>query len=143
MNFRTGRLAEEPEISLTSLIDVVFTLIIFFVVTATFDERSAIQIDLPKASTQAAAPAEPPLTLAIDPQGRYYLGNVEVLKRDADSLRQAILQEVGDSRERPVVVRADSRTPHQSVVTALDVLGQVGFSRISIATVGAAESDSP
>jgi biopolymer transport protein ExbD len=142
VNFRTGRLAEEPEISLTSLIDVVFTLIIFFVVTATFDERSAIQIDLPKASTQAAA-VQDPLTLAIDPQGRYYLGQHEVLKRDPDSLREAILQHAGESREQPVIVRADARTPHQAVVTALDVLGQIGFARISIATVGAQDADRP
>ncbi|MCK7592960.1 ExbD/TolR family protein [Pseudomarimonas salicorniae] len=143
MNFRTGRLADEPEISLTSLIDVVFTLIIFFVVTTTFDERSSIQIDLPKASTEASAQAPQPLTLAIDPQGRYYLGNEEVLKRDADSLRQAIQQVAGESREQPVVVRADARTPHQAVITALDVLGQLGFSRISIATVGAADEAGP
>lgn len=143
MNFRTGRLADEPEISLTSLIDVVFTLIIFFVVTTTFDERSAIQIDLPKASTQPSAQVQQPLTVAIDPQGRYYLGNSEVLKRDPDSLRQAIQQVAGESREQHVVVRADSRTPHQAVVTALNVLGQLGFSRISIATVGAEDAPAP
>lgn len=143
MNFRTGRLAEEPEISLTSLIDVVFTLIIFFVVTATFDERSAIQIDLPEASTQASTAPQQVLTVAIDPQGRYFLGDVEVLKLDPDSLKQAIMQVAGESREQPVVVRADARTPHQAVVTALDVLGQLGFARISIATVGAQDSDRP
>lgn len=136
MNFRTGRALDEPEVSLTSLIDVVFTLIIFFVVTATFDERSAIQIDLPKASTQAAPAQDPPLTLAVDPQGRYYVENREVLKRDPASLRTAIAQVAGEARDRPVVVRADARTPHQAVVTALDVLGQLGFRRISIATVG-------
>lgn len=143
MNFRTGRLADEPEISLTSLIDVVFTLIIFFVVTTTFDERSSIQIDLPRSSTQASTPTQSPLTLAIDPQGRYFLGNNEVLKRDPDSLRQAIQQVAGEDRQQAVVVRADARTPHQAVVTALDVLGQLGFARISIATVGAEDGGTP
>lgn len=143
MNFRTGRLSEEPEISLTSLIDVVFTLIIFFVVTATFDERSALQLDLPKASSPPSMQSQEVLTIAIDPQGRYFVGSNEVLKLDPESLKQAILQVAGDAREQPVVVRADAQTPHQSVVTALDVLGQLGYARISIATVGAQDSAAP
>jgi len=143
MNFSSRRFREEPEISLTSLIDVVFTLIIFFVVTTTFDERSAIQLDLPQASTDPASVPAQPLTIAIDPQGRYFIGSSEVLKRDAASLRQALEAVVGDQRDQGVVVRADARTPHQSVVTALDVLGQLGFARVSIATVGAEDASKP
>lgn len=143
MNFSSGRYREEPEISLTSLIDVVFTLIIFFVVTTTFDERSAVQLDLPKASPDATSAPKETLTIAVDAQGRYYVGNNEVLKRDAASLRQAISEVVGDNREQPIVLRADANTPHQSVVTALDVLGQLGFARVSIATVGADDAQAP
>lgn len=143
MNFSAGRFREEPEISLTSLIDVVFTLIIFFVVTTTFDERSAVQLDLPKAAPDAASVPRETITVAIDAQGRYYIGDNEVLKRDPATLRQAIEEVVGDDREMPVVLRADANTPHQSVVTALDVLGQLGFARISIATVGAEEARTP
>ena len=142
MKLAAGR-GEELEISLTPLIDVVFTLIIFFVVTTTFDERSAVQLDLPKASPDAVSVPKETLTIAVDAQGRYFVGENEVLRRDAAALRQAISEVIGDDREQPVVLRADANTPHQSVVTALDVLGQLGFAKISIATVGAGEDAAP
>lgn len=143
MKLTSGRFRDEPELNLTSLIDVVFTLIIFFVVTTTFDERSAVQLDLPKASNDAAALPKSPLTVAVDAQGRYFVDNREVLKRDPAALRAAIVSVAGEGREIPVMLRADASTPHQSVVTALDVLGQLGFARISIATVGSEDSREP
>ena len=138
MNFTSGRMREEPEISLTSLIDVVFTLIIFFVVTTTFDERSAVQLDLPKASTEQKISTNDGLTVAVDAQGRFYVGSDEVLKQYADSLRLAILRAAGDNRDQVVTLRADAKATHQSVVTAMTVLGNLGFSKVSIATVEAA-----
>jgi biopolymer transport protein ExbD len=134
MNFSSGRYREEPEISLTSLIDVVFTLIIFFVVTTTFDERSAIALTLPEASRDEQVAMTQPLTVVIDGEGRYYVGGNEVLKKDPDSLRLAIEQVAGDDREQPVTLRADARAEHQWVITALDVLRQLGFARVQFAT---------
>jgi len=134
MRLSTGRVPDEPEISLVSLIDVVFCLIIFLVVTTTFDQRSALKLVLPQ--SQAITEIDPgePFTLLVDAEGRYFIGNDEVLKRDVASLKEAIASVAGTDRERPVVLRADARTPHQSVVTAMDALGQAGFTRISIAT---------
>ncbi len=131
-----SRLRDEPEISLTSLIDVVFTLIIFFVVTTTFDQRSAIKLELPQASDAPVETTVEPLTLVIDAEGRYYIGNAELLKKDGNALRDALRSLPAEVRERPVVLRADARAPHQAVVTALDALGQAGFEKVSIATVG-------
>ncbi len=140
MNFSSGRLRDEPEISLTSLIDVVFTLIIFFVVTTTFDQRSAVKLQLPEANGAAATEAVEPLVLVVDAEGRYYVGGNEVLRKDAAALREAIRLIAGSAPTGGVTLRADARTPHQSVVTALDVLGQLGYEKISIATVS---SDPP
>jgi biopolymer transport protein ExbD len=134
MNFSSGRYREEPEISLTSLIDVVFTLIIFFVVTTTFDERSAIALQLPEASRQDQVDLAVPLLLVIDAEGRYFVGDQEVLQKDAASLRRALEQLAGTDRERPVTLRADARTEHQRVITALDVLRSLGFVRVQFAT---------
>lgn len=134
MRLDSGRLRDEPEISLTSLIDVVFTLIIFFVVTTTFDARSALKLQLPRADAPATLEQTEPLTITVDVEGRYYVGNQEVLKRDAASLREAVQRVAGDDRTRPVLVRADARTPHQAVVTAMNVLGQLGFRQIAIPT---------
>lgn len=141
MNFGSGRLRDEPEISLTSLIDVVFTLIIFFVVTTTFDQRSAIRLQLPEASGEPPAQVAEPLVLSIDAEGRYYVDGSEVLRKDGAGLRDAIraVAGAGDAAGRGVNLRADARTPHQAVVTALDALGQLGYEKVSIATVGSSE----
>jgi len=130
---------DEPEIGLIPLIDVMLTLIIFFVITTTFMDRSAMKISLPQQSAKnevAQAPKDP-LTVIIDGEGRTFVGGGEVLKTDVDSLREAIAKVAGDDKNRPVVLRADAKTPHQSVVTAMDALGQLGFARLSIATTTA------
>lgn len=134
MRLSSGRPPDEPEINLVSLIDVVFCLIIFLVVTTTFENRSALKLVLPTAQTPAQPQPEQPLTLIVDADGRYFLGENEVLKRDTASLREAIAGYAGADRSRPVVVRADGRAPHQAVVTALDAFGQLGFNQIRIAT---------
>lgn len=134
MNFGRASGAEEPEISLTSLIDVVFILIIFFVVTTRFDPRAALELQLPKASAPALVEQQPPLELMVDIEGRFYLDGKEVLGQDLDTLRRALESFEGDRSTRPVVLRADARSTHQSVITALDALGQSGFVKISIAT---------
>lgn len=130
----TARRLEEPEISLTSLIDVVFTLIIFFVVTTTFEDRSAVEIALPEASAEPVTQQAEPLLVVVDREGRYFVGGNEVLRPEPEALREAIAAIAGDDRERPVVIRADARAAHQSVVTAMDVLGQLGFQRLQLAT---------
>ena len=134
MRLDTGRLRDEPEIRLTSLIDVVFTLIIFFVITTTFDERAAIELNLPESSASAVLDAEETLVVLVDGEGRYFVGDQEVLRRDVESLRAAIAR-VGTQRDGTIpVVAGHARAQHQSVVTAMDALGQLGFTRISIAT---------
>ena len=139
MNLGSTHRHDEPEISLTSLIDVVFTLIIFFVVTTTFEDRTALEVALPEASAEPMAQQQEPLLLVVDRDGRYFVGPNEVLNPDAASLRAAIARVAGDDRERPVVIRADARAQHQSVVTAMDVLGQLGFTRLQLATTSPAE----
>lgn len=134
MRLSSGRMPDEPEINLVSLIDVVFCIIIFLVVTTTFDQRSALKLVLPTSQANAEPDAGDPLTILIDADGRFFVGNNEILKRDVASLKDAITQVAGADRKRPVVLRADARTPHQAVITAMDALGQVGFTRISIAT---------
>ena len=140
MNIGSARRLEEPEISLTSLIDVVFTLIIFFVVTTTFDDRSALQLQLPEASRQRVQQQAEPFVVVVDHEGRYFVGGNEVLKRDTDSLRESIGRVAGDDRERPIVLRADARSPYQAVITAMDALGQLGFSKVSLATSPSSEA---
>jgi biopolymer transport protein ExbD len=134
MRIRDDRAGDEPEINLVPLIDVILVLIIFFVITTTFDARSTLQLQLPKAAADTTTTEAAVLSVLINADGRYFVGDREVLRTDLDALKQVLLEEGGEDRARPVLLRADARTPHQAVVTALDALGQLGFRRISIAT---------
>ena len=134
MKFGSRHAPDEPEINLVSLIDVVFCLIIFLVVTTTFDNRSALKLVLPQSQAVTEPSPGEPLTVLIDADGRFFIGSAEVLGRDTGALKEAISRVAGSDRDRPVVLRADARTPHQSVVTAMDALGQLGFVKLSIAT---------
>lgn len=133
MRIRDHRAEDEPEISLVPLIDVILVMIIFFVVTATFDARSIIQLELPQA-TGEKVDATQSLVVLVNADGRYFVDDREVLRNDLDSLKATIAEVAGDDRERPVMLRADARTPYQAVVTVYDALGQLGFRRIMNAT---------
>ena len=134
MRISNDRGSDEPDINLVPLIDVILVLIIFFVITTTFDARSTLQLQLPSATAQPASDQTKSLSVLINAEGRYFVGDQEVLRTDIDALKQALTAAGGEDRSRPVMLRADARTPHQAVVTALDALGQLGFRRISIAT---------
>lgn len=134
MRIRDHRADDEPEINLIPLIDVVLCLIIFFVITTTFDARSVLKLELPRADGQPNEAQSKALSLLVNADGRYFVEDREALRTDIESLKRTIAEVAGDDRERGVLLRADARTPHQAVVTALDALGQLGFKRISIAT---------
>ena len=134
MRIQDFRTDDTPEINLIPLIDVLLCLLIFFVVTTTFDARSVLKLELPRADGQPTDTKTQPLSVLINAQGRYFVGDREVLRTDVESLKQSLRDVAGENRERPILLRADARTPHQSVVTALDALGQLGFRRVAIAT---------
>jgi biopolymer transport protein ExbD len=126
---------DEPEINLISLIDVIFCIIIFLVVTTTFDVRTSLRLELPTAAGPTMEASDDPLTVVVDAEGRLYLGTVELPKEDRAALIAALSRVEGDHASTRVVLRADARAPHQAVVTAMDALGQAGFARLSIATM--------
>lgn len=133
MRIRDHRADDEPEINLVPMIDVILVLIIFFVVTATFDARSVLKLELPRADGQASE-SDQALSILVNANGRYFVHDREVLRDDLDSLKATIAEVAGEDRNRPVLLRADARTPHQAVVTAYDALGQLGFRKVMIAT---------
>lgn len=134
MRIQDHRADDEPEINLIPLIDVVLCLIIFFVVTTTFDTRSVLRLQLPQATGEPPPSQANTLSLLVNADGRYFVEDREALRTDVESLKRTIVDVVGNDRKRPVLLRADGRTPHQAVVTAYDALGQLGFRQIMIAT---------
>lgn len=133
---------EDPEISLTSLIDVVFLLLIFFMVSTTFERQAVLKVDLPEAQN-VNAPQDQPITfeLVIDANGQYYLNDRQLVDGRPATLRAAFEEAAGDDRDVPVILRADAQTPHHFVVTAMDVTAQLGFRRLSIATERVGEDE--
>jgi biopolymer transport protein ExbD len=134
MRIGSDRRQDDFEINVISLIDVLLTLLMFFVLTTTFVQHSRLRVTLPQASAEDRDMQAPALTVMIDRDGRYYVGSDEVMGEGVEPLKQAIARVAGDDRDRPVTLRADAMTPHQNVVTAMDALGQLGFTRLSIAT---------
>ena len=136
-----GRPREDPEVNLTSLIDVVLLLLVFFMVSTSFVRESALKVELPQASTEPVVSTEEAqrLEVVVAADGSYRVNDREVVNTRPETLRTAIVTTVGERRDLPVVLRADGRASHQAVVTAMDVLGRLGFQQISIAT--AKESD--
>ena len=126
---------EDPDVDLTSLIDVVFLLLLFFMVSTTFDKQALLKVDLPEASmVEDRAEMPESLELVIDNEGRMYLNDQRLIDSEARTIRAAMKQKAGDRRDIPLVLRADRLTPHHHVVTVMDVAAQLGFSSLSIAT---------
>lgn len=121
--------------NLTSLIDVVFLLLLFFMVSTTFEHTALMKVDLPEASaTENRSETPDSLELVIDKEGRMFLNDQRLVDSEQRTIRAAIEQAVGSDRTLPLVLRADRLTPHHHVVTAMDVAAQMGFSNLSIAT---------
>lgn len=137
MRIASSRREEDFEINVISLIDVLLTLLMFFVMTTTFIQHSSMKVTLPEASATAPSTDEKSLTVIVDAEGRYFIDSNEVLNPGIETLKDAITRVTGEQRGMPVVLRADAMTPHQAVVTAMDALGQLGFERLSLATTPA------
>jgi len=125
---------EDLELNLTPLIDVVFLLLIFFMVSTTFQKESTISLQLPRASENPVEAAQESIEVVINAAGRYYINDQELVKSDVTSLQNALFKVSGGARDIPLTIRADAQAPHQAVVTAMDAAGQLGMLRMSIAT---------
>jgi biopolymer transport protein ExbD len=126
---------EDPTVDLTSLIDVVFLLLIFFMVSTTFERQAFLKVELPEASAVEDRTDQPEqLELVIDREGRMFLNQERLVDSDLRTLKAALRQQAGEDRSLPLILRADRQTAHHFVVTAMDAAAQMGFQNLSIAT---------
>ena len=136
MKLQTRRAKEDPEINLISLIDIALLLVIFFMLSSSFIQEGRLKIELPQASlTPTGKQKTDPIVVSVTQSGSYRVNDRELINSSTDTLRAAILEVAGADRNKPVTVRADGRATHQSVISAMDVLGKLGFVRINNATV--------
>jgi biopolymer transport protein ExbD len=134
-----SRRAEEPEINVTSLIDVVLLLVVFFMLSSSFSAEGRLRIRLPSASSvPAERPGKEALVVTVAPSGSYFVNGRELVNSSPDTLRAAIEKVAAGARGTPATIRADGRASHQAVVTAMDVLGRLGFTQMNVATTSVA-----
>src|SRR5258708_18545161 len=134
MNLRT-RHREDPEINLISMIDVMLVLLMFFMVWTTFNQEGRVKVQLPQAS-QIPVPRGPRelLVITVTAEGAYRVNERTLINSSPDTLRAALVKEAGTDRG-PITIRADARTTHQAVVTAMDVAGKLWFAQPHISTL--------
>ena len=135
MNLKPRR-HEEPEINVVSLIDVVLLLVVFFMLSSRFTDEGRMRVHLPQATAVPNQTSKTePLVVTVTQEGTYRVNEKELINSSPDTLRAALLKEAGTNRNIRVTLRADGRATHQSVVTAMDVLGRLGFAELNIATI--------
>ena len=128
------KVREELSINITPLIDVVFLLLIFFMVTTTFTRETRLLVDLPEADAAPSENVADQIEIIVSQTGTYSINGRALLNADLATLMQGLEQVSETDRSIPILLIADAEATHQSVVTAMDGIGQMGFSRLSIAT---------
>jgi biopolymer transport protein ExbD len=125
---------EGVEVNLTSLIDVVFLLLIFFMVSTTFTKQSHLTVDLPKATGQTTADKVEQIEIVIDRNGQYTVNERSLVNNQLETLKRAIQTLSNGNSSLPLIITADANAAHQHVVRAMDAAGQLGFVHLSITT---------
>lgn len=128
-----------PEISMTSMVDVVLLLLFFFMVSTTFNRQTQVKVKLPQANGEEAETADNTVRLTIDAGGVYYLEDSAgvshaLINQKLETLIQALRKHSSQAGHAPFIINADAKTPHQAVMTALEAASALGFSHISFAT---------
>ncbi|PFG54950.1 biopolymer transport protein ExbD [Marinobacter sp. LV10R520-4] len=140
MKFKRQR-SQHVAMDLTPLIDVVFLLLIFFMVSTTFTWESHLQVELPQASGNPAPPAEvEQIDVVISADGQYLLNDKPLVNNRRETLERGIRELVDADTSLPFIITADARTPHEFVVRAMDAAGRLGFAKLSITTEREAQS---
>lgn len=125
----------EDSVNLTPLIDVVFLLLIFFMVSTTFTKETHLSVDLPEAEGIVATEKEvATIDVLIAADGSYAVNGQGLVNKKPETLLRAMEQTANNVKDMPVIITADAKTPHQAVVTAMDVAGKLGFVKLSITT---------
>lgn len=134
MNFRRGRREDYPEINLIPFIDILLVIVIFLAVTTTYARFAELKINLPTSSAEQTPTQPKQIEVAVAEDGRYQIDSVGLGQPSIDELAAALKQAAGDQKDPVVVINADARATHQSVVNVMEAARRIGFARITFAT---------
>jgi len=125
---------KELTVNLTPLIDVVFLLLIFFMVSTSFTRETQIELELPQASGKPLENEIDVVEISIDSTGNYYVNKQPLINTQINTLKRAIVNISKGDLSLPLIISADAKAPYQAVITAMDAAGQEGFANIQMAT---------
>ncbi len=135
MNIRPARRQRNVLVDMTPLIDVVFLLLIFFMVSTTFDRQTQLRVDLPEAQAEPAEEQERKrIEVVVDRNGHFYVEGRELVTHDLETLERALKKAAGGRTDLPVQVRSDRKAPFGAVVKVMDAAGRLGMSQLSFLT---------
>lgn len=134
MNFQRGRTREEPEINLIPMIDVLLVILIFMMVTTTYAKFSELQINLPQASGDQAAAQANQINVSVDASEHYAVNNTVTAFTDVNMLAQALSKAAGTQKDPTIVINADAKATHQSVINIMEAARIAGYGRITFTT---------
>lgn len=134
MNFRKGQMREEPEINLIPFIDVLLVILIFLMMTTTYNRFAELQINLPEASAAPASDRPNIINVAVDANNKYAINNAATPYESAQAFAGALKRAAGDNTEPVIAISADAAASHQSVINIMEAARQVGFTQISFTT---------
>jgi len=125
---------EEPDVNLTPMIDVVFLLLLFFMVSTSFIRESSLKVDLPQATGQALPEQDLAIDIIINADGNFVINEVTLESPSLAQLSAHLKQAVGENEDPHIIISADANAEYQNIVTAMDVAQQLGYSRLTLAT---------
>ena len=134
MNFQRGRVREEPEINLIPMIDVLLVILIFLMITTTYSKFSGLEINLPTADVESQKDQPNEINVVVTAGGDVLVNRVQVPARNVDSIGMALKRAAGNGKEPVVIINADAKATHQSVIDVMQAAQQSGLSHISFAT---------
>ena len=134
MNFQRRRSRDEPEINLIPMIDVLLVILIFLMVTTSYAKYSELQINLPQASGEAAAAQDKPINVAVDASEHYAINNRGVPYTGIDSLVSSLKTAAGTQADPTIIINADAKATHQSVINVMEAARRAGYGRITFTT---------
>jgi len=139
MNFRGNRLRDEPEINFIPLIDVLLVILIFLMVTTTYQRVAELQITLPEADAEQMKQRPKEINVGIDAQGQYVIDKNVFQYTTVAAIAEALNRASGGSKDAVVIINADANSTHQSVIHVMEAARQVGLVHITFATQSAAK----
>lgn len=134
MNFNRGQDRNEPEINLIPLIDVLLVIIIFLMLTTTYAKFSGLEINLPTADSSKQAEQPNEVSVAVTATGQVLVNKVPLVNADVAAISEALRRAAGSGKDPVIVINADAKATHQSVVDVMQAAQAAGYPHISFAT---------